>query len=151
MTLGIVSTGCSDFENGPEICDRPATPVPIEYTAGVIQNGIYRTGDWCGELMYFPGGAYYQIDHNLGVIPERWEFYLSFNRNGLKRWGGRSLTQAAGNQVQVESVDEKTITVLNGTCSSYWLIGVIDSGLDHVDAGTEDDTANWASCDPDSG
>lgn len=71
------------------------------------------TATWTGgDLLHFPGGAFVQIFHGLGVVPSEWNAYLSFERCG----GDGAIAEAAGNQVQLEAMDEQSITLLNGTC-----------------------------------
>ncbi|MEZ4444010.1 MAG: hypothetical protein R3B72_33360 [Polyangiaceae bacterium] len=104
---------------GPQICDRPETEEPTDVTEGEVIGDTYRSADWDGDLLYFPGGAYYRIHHNLGAIPVGVQFYLSFSRDGV---ADGSLAPAAGNQVEIHAIDEETITVLNGSCSEYYLM-----------------------------
>jgi len=120
--------GCSNFDNGPAICSRPATEKPLPYAGGTVEGDWYMSADWDGEWLAFPGGAYYEIDHGLGVMPRVLMFYLSFERFGLP--DGRSFSLAAGNEVQVEAVSEESVVVMNGTCSDFWLLAVIGAGDD---------------------
>lgn len=128
LALGAVlaaagSLGCSDLDNGPVICARPATDQPLLYDGGSVQDGWYMSSDWTGELLSFRGGAYYQIEHHLGQMPRVLQFYLSFDRDGVA--SGGTLTEASGNEVQLEAVTEESVTVLNGTCADFWLLAVI--------------------------
>ena len=115
--------GCSDLDNGPAICARPATAEPRLYDGGSVQDGWYMSADWTGELLSFPGGAYYQIVHHLGQMPRSLQFYLSFDRDGVA--SGGSVSEASGNEVEVKAVTEQSVTVLNGTCADFWLLAVI--------------------------
>jgi hypothetical protein len=117
------SLGCSDLDNGPVICPRPKTDEPLLYTGGSVENGVYMSSDWTGELLSFGGGAYWKIEHRLGDVPRSMEFWLSFDRDGVA--SGGTLTEASGNEVQLEAVTEESVTVLNGTCADFWLLAVI--------------------------
>ncbi len=122
-------TACDEGNGFPTTCDRPESDEPTHYKGGGIVDGIYWSSDWGlvdgeepivdGEPLYFPGGAYYRLHHGLGKIPDWFLFYLSFESAGVTEG---KLALAAGNQVEVESMDQETITIVNGTCTSYWLI-----------------------------
>jgi hypothetical protein len=114
--------GCGDA--GPTTCARPETPEPTPYQEGSVDDGgiVYTSSTPEGELLYFPGGAHYQIFHNLAAMPTSYDFYLSFERFGVQQ---ASLAQAAGNQVEVKAIDEESITVVNGTCADFYLLGVV--------------------------
>lgn len=131
LAVGLL-TACDAGNGFPVICDRPESEEPSNYTGGGIVDGVYWTSDWeiqedhpdsaivDGKPLYWSGGAYYRIHHGLGEMPDWFQFYLSFEPDGLTEG---KVSQAAGNQVEVESIDEETITIVNGTCGSYWLIG----------------------------
>ncbi len=110
------ATGCT---NAPTICKRPRTDQPIPYTGGTTEHGVYMTSDWDGELLYYPGGSYYTLHHNLGERPRWWQCWLSFEKDGV---ASGSVAQAAGNEVELKALDENTLTVLNGTCIDFWLL-----------------------------
>jgi hypothetical protein len=110
---------------GADVCVRPETEEPTDYTGGSLEEGVYMTSDWDGELLHFPGGAFYRIHHGLGERPRYWSFYLSFERDGLN---SGSLTQAAGNQAELKELDDQTLTVVNGSCAEYYLLAVVGSG-----------------------
>jgi hypothetical protein len=80
---------------------------------------------WDGELLYFPGGMRYDIQHELDVEPRWWQLYLSFDRYGAKTG---TLAHAAGNQAEVRDVDNKSLLVVNGSCVEYWLLVVAGVG-----------------------
>ncbi|MBW2454322.1 MAG: hypothetical protein JRI68_07420 [Deltaproteobacteria bacterium] len=123
-------TACDEGNGFPTTCDRPESEDPLNYKEGGIVDGVYWTSDFAvktgespivdGEPLHWPGGAYYRIHHGLGEMPDWFLFYLSFEPDGLTEG---KVALAAGNQVEVESIDEETITIVNGTCGSYWLIG----------------------------
>lgn len=109
-----LSCGCA-----AGICDRPENKEPRKFTGGEIVGDTYRTSDFDGDLLHFPGGAFYEIEHGLGVVPTTVSFWLSFERDGL---GSGSVAQAAGNQVELKAMDDQTMRVLNGSCAEYFLI-----------------------------
>jgi len=115
-------TGCGGPPIGPEICDRPEAEDPIDYAGGEVEGAVYRTADWDGELLHFPGGAFYRIHHGLDQEPRWWNIYLSFERFGLEEG---SLAQAAGNQAEVKAVDDETITIVNASCVEYYMLTVV--------------------------
>jgi len=118
----VLLLGACDAGNGfPDTCDRPATAEPRDFVGGTVTDGVYRSSDWYGDLLHFPGGAYYRIHHQLGAVPLWIELYLSFERHGLAEG---SVAPAAGNQAEIKQVDADTLTVLNGTCTEYWLLVV---------------------------
>lgn len=130
--VAMLSAGC-----GPAPCDRSAAAnPPVIYAGGTVEHGVYMSSAWDGDddgdgeveedegLLRFPGGMRYAIKHRLGARPRVVQIYLSFDRDGTK--SGR-LALAAGNQAEVR-VDEETITVVNGSCSEYWLLVVASTG-----------------------
>ena len=107
-------------------CDRSAEGNPtIRYTEGEAKDGVYMSSPWEGELLYFPGGTHYALEHKLGVEPRWITSYLAFDRDGTKASG---LAQAAGNQVIVADVNASTVTVVNDSCADYWLLVTAGSG-----------------------
>lgn len=127
VLVAVGLAGCADVGAEIQACARPASEEPRLYTGGSVEDGVYMTSDWYGELLYFPGGAWYEIHHQLGEVPRWFEFYLSFERDGL---GSASLAQASGNQAEIKEIDAESITVLNGSCADYWLLGVVGVGDD---------------------
>jgi hypothetical protein len=124
MVCATLSLGCNALGIGPSTCSRPETDEPRPYKDGFIDGDTYMSAEWSEELLHFPGGAYYDIFHGLGERPNAVQFYLSFNEEGVAAQGGAgdSLTQAAGNQVELRFIDEEKLTVLNGTCAEYYLL-----------------------------
>jgi len=111
------------------VCDSDEGNPVIRYTEGTVVNDVYMSSPWDGELLYFPGGMRYALEHKLGDTPRWIEAYLSFSRGGTK--DGGALAQAAGNQAVIVGVDATAITVKNDSCAEYWLLvtaGVGDRG-----------------------
>lgn len=126
MCLAGANVGCDTFnEIGPTSCDRSADEnPPVRYAEGIVTEGnpvTYQTSEFDGELLYFPGGMRYELEHGLGQRPDRWQAYLSFDRFGTRTG---TVALAAGNQVELIDADDETLTVANGSCVEYWLLVV---------------------------
>jgi hypothetical protein len=116
LTAG--SLGCDRVP--PSTCDRSAEGNPaVRYTEGTVEDGVYMSSPWDGELLYFPGGMHYAIEHKLGDAPRWISAYLSFERDGAR---SGTLSQAAGNQVVLLDIDARVITLANDSCVDYWLL-----------------------------
>jgi hypothetical protein len=131
--VALLSAGC-----GPSPCDRSAEAnPPVIYAGGTVERGVYMSSAWDGDddadgeiednegLLHFPGGMRYDIKHKLGERPRVVQIYLSFDRDGTR---SGTLAQAAGNQAEIRRPDDETITVVNGSCSEYWLLVVASAG-----------------------
>jgi hypothetical protein len=158
LTCAAAVSGCDLLnEIGPEICRRPLSEDPVEFRGGEVVGRTYSTSPWDGggvplggggaapassdeggakplsELLHFPGGAFYRIYHNLGVIPQGVQLYLSFSEYGVpiagedEGFGGYtgSIAPAAGNQAELKKISDTYIDVLNGSCVDYWLLAVV--------------------------
>ena len=94
VALAIVVLGCDRVP--PAVCDRSAEGNPVvRYTEGTVDNNVYMSSPWDGELLYFSGGMRYELEHKLGETPRWIASYLSFSREGTK--DGGALAQAARN------------------------------------------------------
>lgn len=111
---------------GTAFCDRSieGNP-PVLYTEGTASEGIYSSSEPDGELLYFPGGMHYALEHKLGERPDYYHFYLSFSRYGTS---DDTIAESAGNQAELVHVDEARLVVRNGTCSTFWLLAVAGVG-----------------------
>jgi hypothetical protein len=124
--LALASLGCDPLSSAG--CDRSAEGNPaVRYTEGTVGDGVYMSSPWDGELLYFPGGMHYALEHKLGVAPRWIASYLSFDRNGTR---GGTLAPAAGNQVVLIDVDATAITVANDSCVDYWLLVTAGTGAE---------------------
>jgi hypothetical protein len=122
VPIGLGVSSCDILTSiGPQSCDRSAdSNEPVLYKQGTVDDhGIYESSPADGELLYFPGGMRYRIEHGLGQAPIWWELYLSFSRYGIS--DGGTLAPAAGNQAEIVHIDSATMVVVNGSCSTYWL------------------------------
>ena len=118
--LLIAPSGCIT-DIGPETCPRPESDEPTVYDGGSTVGGTYSTSDWDSDLLPFPGGAYYELRHQLGVTPQLVQVYLSFGADGL---ADGSIAPAAGNQAEIKAIDDEKIVLLNGTCSDSYVLVV---------------------------
>lgn len=127
LSLAQVGCGVGGFL-GATSCDRSEkSNPPLRYTEGTVEDGIYMSSAWDGELLYFPSGMRYLIEHKLGRVPRHWEFYLSFDQFGSKTG---VVAPASGNEAELRGVDEETMTVVNGSCVEYWLLVTASAGED---------------------
>jgi hypothetical protein len=128
--LAVVPLGCGN--SGPLTCDRTAVGNPtIRYSEGEVKDGVYMSSPWDGELLFFPGGMHYALEHKLGSAPRWVSSYLSFDREATR---ASSLAPAAGNQVVILDVNDTTVTLANDSCADYWLLVVAGSGAEPAPA-----------------
>lgn len=140
VALGLAASalGCDRLGIGPQICDRSEQGNPVvRYTQGEVVDGVYTSSAWDGELLYFPGGMRYEIEHKLGQVPRFWQFYLSFDQEGVNTG---VIAQAAGNQAELRGINETSLEVVNGSCVDYWLLVVagVEGAGDVGDVGAQD-------------
>jgi hypothetical protein len=134
IALAAATAGCGVIADlGPSTCDRSADGNPeVVYTQGMVDGGVYMSSPWKGDpedqdddLLFFPGGMRYDIQHHLGAIPRWWQLYLSFDRDGA---GTGTLALAAGNQAEIRDATSERLLVVNGSCVEYWLLVVAGAG-----------------------
>lgn len=107
----------------PTTCDRSDEGNPVvRYSEGTMEAGVYMSSPWDGDLLYFPGGMRYALEHKLGKAPRWVTSYLSFDAQG------GALAPAAGNQVELREVGATTLTVVNDSCVDYWLLVTAGAG-----------------------
>lgn len=127
--LLLAGCGPDDYNPGPETCDRSeAMNKPVLYTGGTVENGVYMTSAWDGDLLFFPGGMHYDLRHDLGDVPRYFEAYLSFDRHGTR--DGGTIGIASGNQVELVRIDKTDMVVRNAECVDYWLLVVASAGTE---------------------
>lgn len=127
IALAAGGAGCGPLADaGPSDCSRSADSNPLTpYTEGTVENGVYMSSPWNGELLYFPGGMRYEIRHQLGELPRWWQVYLSFDRYGAETG---TLALAAGDQAEVIEVTDEALFVVNASCVEYWMLVVASAG-----------------------
>ena len=136
---GLVLAGCgpNDYNPGPETCDRSIEQnPPVRYTGGTVENGVYMTSAWDGDLLYFPGGMHYELVHGLEATPRFIEAYVGFDPHGTRDFdpggpkdeGAVTLGIASGNQVELLQVNSETVLLRNAECVDYWLLVVASAG-----------------------
>jgi hypothetical protein len=147
--LGALSAGCGALsEIGPSTCDRSDEENALTlYTEGTVEAGVYMSASWdCREddpteekrrceLLYFPGGMRYRIEHRLGATPRWWHVFLSFDRYATD---AGTLAQAAGNEAEVREVSREHLDIANGSCAEYWLL-VVAGAADEAEAPVSQD------------
>lgn len=82
---------------------------------------------WNSGWLLFDGGEQYKLVTHLDKTPAWQQLWVSFAENGATFFdegagGSSTAAQAAGNEAQVESVDETGIQVGNLSCSNYYLL-----------------------------
>jgi hypothetical protein len=117
--IGLGSTlGCS---NCP-----PARP-PERFKGGrVYADGFYETSQVDDEMLPFPAGSAYEIEHQLGRTPVSVLPYVSFVARPYET--GDDVTLASGNLTLIEGWDARTIVVRNDTCSDFFIRVVVEVG-----------------------
>jgi hypothetical protein len=134
--VALAGSGCGTGI-GPETCDRSiANNPPKLYTQGLVEDGIYLSTERDKELLHFPGGMHYKIEHKLGQRPRFWQFQLSFDRVWAK---GNALAGAVGNQAELRCIDETWIVVANASCVDYWLLVMAGMAVDGDGGAPESD------------
>ena len=123
----LAGCGPDDYNPGPETCDRSEERnPPVLYADGTTEDGLYTTSEWDGELLWFPGGMHYELEHGLGEVPRFFLAYLSFDRHGTRDEG--TIALAADTQVELVRADEETMVVRNAEYVDYWLLVVAGVG-----------------------
>jgi hypothetical protein len=121
-SFGLAVAGCDVVTNvGPQTCDfdEDENP-PVTYRGGTVESGVYMSSPWDQGLVYFPGGMQVRLEHGLGRVPRAWAAYVSFDPEGTA--GDGSMAPAAGNQVELMTMDDVALTVRNSTCADYYLL-----------------------------
>jgi hypothetical protein len=114
LSLLLFAAGCSSENSCPEI-EKSET-----VTTGVtdLESLTYVSAPWDGPLTDFPGRSSIAFVHGLGVVPDFWATYVSFEQEGT---GNSDVTENVGDQGEVTCVDENAIVVRNGTCSNFFV------------------------------
>lgn len=92
---------------------------PATYTEGTTEDGVYMSSSWDpNDLLELAPGQVIRFEHDLGGVPRSVQAYVAAAREGQ----GSSLVLASGNEVEIVSVDDRAVTVKNGTCSDFFLL-----------------------------
>jgi len=96
-------------------CDTsdPSNP-PEFYGAGVTTDGVYESSSWRRDLLPFPGGKQYKLEHRLGFTPASVDIYIAFaHESGL-------VSLCAGNSCLV-CADSQFVWIKNDTCANFFV------------------------------
>ncbi len=120
------ASGCNTINAIGPNCDRSGeNNPPVRYTEGTVENGVYMSSPWTGELLWFPAGMRYELGHGLGEVPRFVDLWLSFDKCGTKT---STVAAASGNQAELRVIDEEKLILVNGSCVDYWLLVVAGTG-----------------------
>jgi hypothetical protein len=113
-------------------CSNCPPPKPIDDFRGghVYPSGYYETNTLREEMLPFPAGGAYRIEHHLGRLPLLVMPYLSFvARPDLETQedGVGNFTLASGNLALIEHADEEVVVVRNDTCADFYLRVVVET------------------------
>lgn len=125
--LLLTACGPDAYNPGPETCERDILHnPPVLYADGITQDGLYMTSTWDGELLWFPGGMHYKLQHRLGQVPRFFQPYVSFDRYGTDDTDGEpgTIALATGTQAELVNADTDYLIVRNAECVDYWLLVV---------------------------
>ena len=124
------TTGCGTT------CDREDAE-QIRFEGGSVNASatVYETSGWQGPLLHFPTGRRFVLVHKLRARPELVETYVAFEERP------ENLSESAGNQAVIETVDEDVVVVRNDTCAEFFLRVVATATGETLDAGTVDAAA----------
>ncbi len=122
------------FANGcGSDCEKTNPENEVRYKGGSVTAGCteYETSGWAGPLLHFPPGRRFVIEHRLGRVPVSLDTYLSFSERGLS--DANNVSESAGNQLVIETVDATVVQVRNDSCAEFYLRLVAHASSD--DAG----------------
>ncbi|MRG95284.1 hypothetical protein [Polyangium spumosum] len=145
LVLALVgSSGCNTINALGPNCDRSAeNNTPVRYVEGTVENGVYMSTPWKGELLWFPAGMRYELEHGLGEVPRFVDIWLSFNKCGTK---DSTVAPASGNQAELRTVDANKLVIVNGSCVDYWLLVVAGTGNGEPDPMMDPEAMGDRSC-----
>jgi hypothetical protein len=127
LALAIPLAGCETL--GSTACDTSLTAnPPTWFDGGMAQDRVYLSSPWDGELLYFPGGMAYELQHNLGATPRWVSIWVSFSRTGTA--DGGTIARASANEAVIRQVDASNIVVHNDGCQDFWLLVAAGTGSD---------------------
>jgi hypothetical protein len=115
---GSAGLGCdTSCDDGGDKSD-PA----VVYEGGSTDDALsyYESDSWDGPYLKFPPQRTYDFHHGLGRRPYAVLSYVGFSESPL-RDGNGNISEAAGNEVIIEWVDEQVVRVRNDTCETFYL------------------------------
>lgn len=84
--------------------------------ASVSAQGLWESTPWTGvPWLSYPGGGRLTLEHGLGRVPRLIQVYISFANDGA----GAGPT--AGDLSRIKAVDDKIVTLENGTEQDYFV------------------------------
>jgi hypothetical protein len=128
LTAALATSGCETFAS--QGCDTSvAGNPPLTYAGGTVQDGVYQTSPWTGELLRFPGGTVYDLAISPALAaPPRWiSLWISFAEDGTADGGG-VLARATANEAVILHASADHISVQNQGCQDFWLLVTAGTG-----------------------
>ena len=128
LALALWTTACGTS------CDREGDDEDILFKGGSVNASgtVYETSGWEGPLLHFPTGRRYLLVHRLGSVPQSVQTYVAFDQRP------DNLSESAGNQAVIESVDDTQVVVRNDTCAEFFLRVVATAFGETLDGGPLD-------------
>jgi hypothetical protein len=125
LALALWTTACGTS------CDREGDDEDILFKGGSVNASgtFYESSDWDGPLLHFPTGRRYKLVHFLRSLPQLVQTYVAFEERP------DNLSESAGNQAVIESVDDTVIQVRNDTCAEFFLRVVATASGEPLDGG----------------
>jgi hypothetical protein len=113
--VALLSTACSSTST----CSRDADAITVPFDPSLLDGNIYHSAPIGGPYTYFPANrtVTFELDDPNATPGKPFysvEFWLAFNANG-------SLAPSAGNTSELLSLNDHELSVLNNTCSEFWL------------------------------
>lgn len=127
LSAALVSSALIPCASTLSVACSPCNPnghEPIRYTDGKATGDIYETGMTTDEMLHFPSGRIYELEHHLGVCPPVILPYISFVPrpiSGEAQSRVDNFAIAAGNEALVEGCDKEIIRLRNDTCADFYL------------------------------
>ena len=116
---GSAGLGCdTSCDDGGDKSDPP-----VVYEGGSTNAALssYESDSWDGPYLKFPPQRTYDFHHGLGRRPSAVLSYVGFSESPLGSNGDGNISEAAGNEVIIEWVDEQVVRVRNDTCETFYL------------------------------
>lgn len=131
LAFAMAAAGCET--SGSQVCDTSIMGNPAQtFAGGRTEGDVYQSSPWDGELLSFPGGMIYDVEHHLvdaagqPAVPRWVSLWVSLSKDGDT--DGSPVARATGNEAVVLQVGPTTITVQNDGCQAYWLLVAAGTG-----------------------